>query len=208
METAAKTWLASQELHEPPHQQLSVEHWAGLWLSRGLSVSQTGSTQMKAQQSFSITSQPFQLERTEPLLLLRTIFFPNFLFAFLLLFLGWKSLCHIRYMHLKELKTTFWQRVSSVFHGFNSASELRVTGIRVLGHLPFVINFSVSNVIIPFVSILVNCYVTNPFSTIYLAEVPKIKFYIKVRWQQAGQKGSTFFLFSVLWVLHISGWWK
>lgn len=100
----------------------------------------------------------FQLKITELLLLLRTIFFSWTFFLPSYYFFWWKFLCHIHYMHLNELKTTFWQRVSPVFHSFNSASELRLTGIRVPGHLPFVINFSVSNVIIPFVSILVNFY--------------------------------------------------
>lgn len=84
-------------------------------------------------------------------------------------------------MHPKELKTAFWQRVSSVFHGFNSASELRLTGIRVPGHLPSVINFFVSDVIIQFVSIVCSFMIANLFSTIYLAEFPKIKFDIQVR---------------------------
>lgn len=66
-------------------------------------------------------------------------------------------------MHLKETKAAFWQRVSSVFHGFNSASELRLTGTGVPGHILPVISFSVSNVIVPFVSTFMNCYDSRSF---------------------------------------------
>lgn len=171
-------------------------------------VPQTDSTQMKTQQSFSTTSQPFQLEITELLLLLRTIScFPNFLFAFLLLLWGWNLLCHIHNMHIKELKTAFWQRVSSVFHGFHSASEPRLTGIRVPGNLPSIINFSVSNVMITFVSILVNCYDSKSFfyNLSYWSSQNKI-LYKKLNDSRLVRK--TLFSFSVLWMLHISGWWK
>lgn len=129
-------------------------------------------------------------------------FFPNFLFSFLLLFWGWELLCHIHYMHHKEMKTAFWQRVSSVFHGFNSASELRLTGIRVPGHLPSIINFSVSNVIIPFVSILEN-YDSQSFFYNLSCWSSQNKFLYDSRLVR-----KVLFSFSVLWVLHISGWWR
>jgi len=44
------------------------------------------------------------------------------------------------------------------FHGFNSAAEFTLTSIKVPERLPSVISFSVSSVVIPFVSILVYHY--------------------------------------------------
>lgn len=96
--------------------------------------------------AFSTITQWFQLEITLVMLLRTISFFPNFC----------PLPCSLSAS--KIIEKCILAKGTISFHGFRSPSELKLTSIRVPERLPSEINFSVSDVIISLVSVLVYCY--------------------------------------------------